>query len=144
TLTIALASIEIRNMVSAASATRLTLVTWSKMASVSGSFFGADSWPLSVGSSPAHSIWCRWFPQLAVRYLRSLCGRSTGAASQPLSVEYRGGWSGTGVGLALTIDAGLDIHQEVGEMHFRTLAPTQGKGIDTDYTAIEFAPRSDK
>src|SRR5262249_419101 len=59
TLTLALASIEMRTMVSAASATPLTIVTWSKMASVSGSFFGADSWPLSVGNSPEHSIWCR-------------------------------------------------------------------------------------
>src|SRR5262250_627763 len=94
TLTIALASIERRNMVSAASATPLTVVTWSKMASVSGSFFGADSWPLSAGNSPDHSIWYQWFRQLAVRYPSSLFGRSTGAAPRLLSGEYRGGWSG--------------------------------------------------
>src|SRR5215475_669780 len=96
TLTLALASIEMRNMVSAASATPLTRVTWSKMASVSGSFFGADSWPLAVENSLDHSIWCRWFRQLAVRYPSSLFGRSTDVAPRPLSGEYRGGWSGIG------------------------------------------------
>src|SRR4029434_11277297 len=138
TLTLALASIEMRNMVSAVSATSLTIVTWSKIASVSGSFFGVDSWPLSAGNSPDHSIWCRWFRPWAVRYPRSLCGRSTDAAPRPPSGEYRGGWSGMGCGLALAIDDGWDIRQEVGEMCFRTLPPAQGKGIDTDHAAVEF------
>ena len=40
TLTLALASIEMRHRVSAVSATPLTIVTWSKIASVSGSFGG--------------------------------------------------------------------------------------------------------
>ena len=44
-----------------------------------------------------------------------------------------------GVGLALAIDDGLDIRQEVGEMLFGALPPTQGKGIDTDHAAVEFA-----
>jgi hypothetical protein len=39
------------------------------------------------------------------------------------------------VGLAL--DDGLDSRQEVGEMRFRTLPPTQGKGIDTAHASGE-------
>src|SRR5262244_3132491 len=69
---------------------------WAKIASVAGSFFVADSWRLSAGSSPVHSIWCRWFPQSAGRRPRSLFGRSTGAALRPLSGGYTGGWCGTG------------------------------------------------
>ena len=53
TLIIALASIEIRNMSGASSASSLRCFTWAKMASVSGSFFGAGSWPRFADSTPA-------------------------------------------------------------------------------------------
>jgi hypothetical protein len=43
------------------------------------------------------------------------------------------------VGLALAIDNGLQIRQEVGEMRFRTFPSTQYKGIDTDHSTGEFA-----
>src|SRR5262245_42948229 len=95
TLTVALASIERRNTVSAASAARLTAATWAKMASVAGSFFAADSSRLSAGSSPAHSAWCRWFPPSGVSLPGSLFGRSTGGAPRPLSGGYRDAGSGT-------------------------------------------------
>src|SRR5215475_9489609 len=52
TVTVAVASIERRPTVSAASAARWTAALWAKMASVAGSFWGADSWRLSVESSP--------------------------------------------------------------------------------------------
>jgi hypothetical protein len=42
------------------------------------------------------------------------------------------GGAALGVGRTLTIDDGWDIPQEGGEMHCRPLAPTPGKGIDTD------------
>src|SRR5713226_2006068 len=46
TLTVALASIESRKTCSSPSASSLACFTWAKMASVCGSFFGADSSPL--------------------------------------------------------------------------------------------------
>ncbi len=52
TLTVALASIESRNTCEASSASSLRCFTWAKMASVSGSFFGAGSWPLFSDSTP--------------------------------------------------------------------------------------------
>jgi hypothetical protein len=43
------------------------------------------------------------------------------------------------VGLALAIDDRRDISQEIGQMSFGALSPTQDIGIQTDQTAIEFA-----
>jgi hypothetical protein len=43
------------------------------------------------------------------------------------------------VGLALVVDKSADISQEIGEMRFRTLPPTQAKGLDTAHARREFA-----
>src|SRR5262249_4148733 len=63
--------------------------------------------------------------QLAPHLRRCQAGIQTGGAEL---------W----VSLALAVDDGLYIRQEVGEMLFPTLAPTQGKAIDTDPGAVEF------
>src|ERR1043166_3408965 len=95
TLTVALASMEMRNAVSAVSAARLIAATWVKMVSVSGSFFAADSWRLSADNSPVHSTWCLWFQPSGVSLPGSLFGQSTGVAPRLLSGGYRGAGSGT-------------------------------------------------
>lgn len=52
--TVALASSEIRRMVSSSSASLCSLASWSKIASVSGSFFGGGFSARSVACTPGH------------------------------------------------------------------------------------------
>src|SRR4029453_11385545 len=121
TLTLALASIEMRNMVSAVSATSLTIVTWSKIASVSGSFFGVDSWPLSREIAQIIQFGADGFGrgQYGIRVAFVGDQLTPHLGRRQASIEAVGAeWGG---GLALAIDDGLDIRQEVGEMCFRTL-----------------------
>src|SRR5215207_10419526 len=60
-----------------------------------GHFFWADSWRLSVDSSPAHSTWPRSSRRWASAYPYILFGQSTGGALLRRSVGCRGAASGT-------------------------------------------------
>src|SRR4029450_9807811 len=108
-----------RNMVSAASATPLTIVTWSKMASVSGSFLG-----LTLGHflreiaqiiQFSADSFGRWQYGIRVAFVGDQLTPHLGRCQA--RIEAVG--AELGVGLALAIDDGLDIRQEVGQMCFR-------------------------
>jgi len=124
-----------RNTVSAASATWLTIVAWAKIASVSGSFFGADAWRLSVDRSPAHSIWLRWFQRTAVWHPGSLVGPSTDAAPQPPSVRYTGGGSATA---GRPSSSYWRWRAASSGSWGHALPPTQCKGSETAHASGEF------
>jgi hypothetical protein len=108
------------------------------MASVSGSFFGLTlghflqeiAQIIQLGADSFGS----WQNGLRVAFLGDELTAHLGRCQA--RIEAVG--AEVGVGLALAIADGLDIRPEVGEMRFRPLPPTQGKGIDTDYAAVEF------
>ncbi len=92
TLTVALASIDSRNVSGARSAAALTWATCSKIASVWGIFFGAESWPPCWDSSPAHSVCWQLSAQSVIRYRYSPSPRSIASALRQQSDGYTIAW----------------------------------------------------
>src|SRR5262245_24826821 len=121
-LTVAFASIEIRNTRSLASAARLTAATWSKIASVCGTFFGLTlgDFLRIVTQSIEFGANRLGRGQLLIRvaFLGNQLAphfRSSQPGIQAMSAELR-------VSLALTVDNSFDISQKMGQMIFGALA----------------------